>query len=210
MSPSAFTAGDWDVFNSASLPFSAKVNRLLERMVAIGLLNPAEETTKHLVAIIVSTPAYANFTGPQLHGMVLEFKQSLATVRRSAVPQHTRMVSFPVRAMDLPSDVYNTAYPDDPPIDASAPNQTGFATRAHRPPPLVSQRDAQQHSRIASACRHAFSDDLSGFFDETSFPTTFPVFSTKPVSRRFSVFSDETGFRRRVSFAGHFWLPARM
>ena len=119
-------------------------------MLAIGLVNPAEETMRRLVAVIASTPAYASFTGPQLHGMLLEFKQALATVRRSAVAQHARIVSFPVRSMDLPADVYNAAYPDDPPIDAQAANQTGFATRAYRP---HSYRSEIPNSIVASPPR---------------------------------------------------------
>ena len=143
-----FTATDWSVFESESMQTIHKVGRLADRCRLLGLVNPSEATVKHLAAVIAV--AHCPTAQPaDLYPIVVQVK---AAIQHQKCAVTTLMANYPDCPSDLPKEVYDSAYPSDPPIVKKCP---GFVAVLGNVPlrktnRAVSNQPAASHDNITA------------------------------------------------------------
>ena len=106
-----FTAGDWEAFESDQKHRAQKIGRMVERLVALGFVNPSEVAVRHLAAAIASSHC-PDADGGVLFNIVRDIKSAMVTARKTGAT----MKVLPNSPDVLPAVDYAAAYPDEPPI----------------------------------------------------------------------------------------------
>ena len=143
--PAYLTASDWAILGSAEQMQMQKVARVQERLLRLGLTNPAEATVRAVVATIASQHA-PMASAKELRGMVLDAKA--AAGRKGVHTGLPHLTIYPTRPDELPSEVFAAAYSaDDPPQARQVENWQGFLAKV----PLRSTNGALEGSTSQSS-----------------------------------------------------------
>ena len=118
------TAKDWDVLTNRAINFGIKIDRIVKRAFAIGLLSMQEATAKHLTAVLIVASGEPCDLPTSYHRS-MEVKSCFKRMR-----QHRQDSAKPTLAK-FPSEIteflcsFPNAYPSgEPPIDSKLDEQT--------------------------------------------------------------------------------------
>ena len=137
------TAKDWDVLTDRAINFGIKIDRMVKRASAIGLLSMQETTAKHITSVIIVASAQPCDL-PQSYDRLLEVKMCFQRMRQhrpeSVKPTMTR---FPCDVIEFCIS-YPTAYlADEMPVESQVDEQT------------VRELATAMPARKTHACLHA-------------------------------------------------------
>jgi hypothetical protein len=111
------TQGDWTVLQDTTVQLQTKVDRIVTRMMMVGLTHPTEQTSRHIVAIIIARGVGDPTISSQSKYNILQgFKTAHTAAKKRAAFKFQHIVNYPIAAADLPADVVAHAYHADPPI----------------------------------------------------------------------------------------------
>ena len=109
-----FTKGEKEKLRSG-LDNKEKVKVLVDRCICLYLTLPSERTMQHIIAVAVSLGVSAE-TSMEKFEVLQEFKHQLRPrVKHMRAPEGWHVVHFPESPHDLFKELYQHAYPEDPP-----------------------------------------------------------------------------------------------
>lgn len=101
---------------------------MLDRLVALGVTNPAEATVKRLVGVVAACHC-PDADAPQLHSLVSEVK-SQAAMRKNTDTNLPHITTYPALPADLPEEVRASGYPEGaPPVQKDIPGLQQIVAR---------------------------------------------------------------------------------
>eukprot|EP00435_Cladocopium_sp_Y103_P034062 s449_g8.t1 len=122
------TEKEWVAFESSETTLHQKYSILCWRLKSLGFVSLAECTVRGCMALVISTLASIPDKPTQL-SMVSSFKQAFA-----ASPNHVDTVymrKFPDYPAQLPKEIFQVAYPRDPPCPKEVNNIGSIAAKCH-------------------------------------------------------------------------------
>ena len=125
------TESDWEVFRNPTTSFHIKMTRLVERLNLIGCNNPAEETLKWMLAMLLMAHYSEPLDPLKVYDKLQDLKAVVACEKKSFPFPH--IITFPENITDLPQEVIDYAYADGLPIVVELPGVKTLADKKHMP-----------------------------------------------------------------------------
>ena len=101
------TDKDWEVFNNPKASFHVKMTKLVERLNLIGCNNPAEQTLRWMLAMLLMSHYQEPLKPQEVYEKLQDLKAVVACEKKPFPFQH--IITFPDKITDLPEEVIKYA-----------------------------------------------------------------------------------------------------
>ena len=164
-----FTKRDWDIIDDPSSPEDRRIQRSVDRLRLMGMVNPHERPTlKNLVSLLAACfYKESPCTQTDVYRIVTTLRHGLHMARPQVHPQTNRLQTFPEDPRHWPADVFQLAYPeaDDPPIWVDFPRYAEFQRWAKvRKEKDGPKREESHAPEVGPSIVHAMLQHMAPFF----------------------------------------------
>ncbi|CAK0824304.1 unnamed protein product, partial [Prorocentrum cordatum] len=108
---SYLTKSDWEVINDPKISLNRKMTTMVERGVAVGCIEPSEQTYKWALATLLVTHYDTPPEPKNVHSTLMDLKTSFKPEKQDF--GFTRIMDYPDSPFELPPDTFQAAYPGD-------------------------------------------------------------------------------------------------
>ena len=141
-----FTANDWAVFEDPTISLSQKLTVCCDRLMLLGVRNPAESTIKAAAAPLALAHS-PEASADELYGLVAQLKMGIHARRQSHNPNLLHVATYPPTPAGLAQELYQSAYSIEAPITKTL---HGYVTMMGKIPLRNTNKSLQTHAgRVA-------------------------------------------------------------
>ncbi len=125
------TEEEWDALTSDAF-ISAKIAQLAQRAFSLGITCPSEPTSFRITQILArSLNLKQSLSNDQFDDLFQRVKSAIKEIDATGKYPHQHLVNYPASPFDLPSDMYDWAYQESPPIETNIP-ELSMRTPGHK------------------------------------------------------------------------------